>query len=61
MRLTAKGLRREKEGLDHLCIPTIGEREFVSRALRGILDSLGRDYPSILAHELDTRRAHSSN
>lgn len=41
--------------------PTISERAFVTRELAGILDSLARDYPTVLDHELDTRREHAAN
>ena len=64
MHLFAKGLlRREKveRSCSYIYTPTISERAFVRRELAGILDSLARDYPAILAHELDTRREHAAN
>lgn len=62
--LFEKGLlRREKveRGYGYVYTPTISEREYVTRALAGFLDSLARDYPAVLAHELDTRREHAAN
>ena len=61
-RLAEKGLlRREKAGSGYVYTPTISERAYVRREIAGILDSLARDYPTVLSHELDTRREHAAN
>ena len=44
-----------------LCVATISERAYVTREIAGILDSLARDYPAVLADALDTRREHTAN
>jgi len=62
--LFEKGLlRREKveRSCRYVYTPTISERAFVTREVAGILDSLARDYPAVLADTLDTRRDHAAN
>jgi predicted transcriptional regulator len=62
--LFAKGLLRRtlvERSCRYVYTPTISERAFVTRAIAGILDRLARDYPTVLAHELDTRREHATN
>ena len=63
VRLAEKGLlRREKaeRGYGYVYTATVGEREFVTREIAQVLDSLVRDYPSALVHYLDTRREHAA-
>ena len=45
-----------ERGYGYVYTATIGEREFVTRELTQVLDSLVHDYPSALVHELVTRR-----
>jgi len=56
--MPAFGKREEKveRGYGYVYTATTGEREFVTRELTQVLDSLVHDYPSALVHELDTRR-----
>ena len=64
MHLFAKGLLRRtlvERSCRYIYTPTISEGAFVRRELAGILDSLARDYPAVLAHELETRREHAAN
>jgi predicted transcriptional regulator len=63
VRLAEKGLlRREnaRSGWGYVYTPMVGEHEFVSRELASILDSIVREYPSAIAHYLDTRREHAA-
>jgi predicted transcriptional regulator len=64
VRMAEKGLlhrEKAKRGYGYVYTATIGEREFATRELAQVLDSLVRDYPSALVHYLDTRRAHAAN
>jgi predicted transcriptional regulator len=58
VRLAEKGLLHREmsaRGYGHVYTATVGEREFVTRELAGILDSVARDYPSALMQYLDAR------
>jgi predicted transcriptional regulator len=62
VRMAEKGLlRRERAGQGYVYTATVGEREFVTRELAQVLDSIVRAYPSVLVHYLDTRRAHAAS
>jgi len=59
VRLAEKGLLRREmsaQGYGHVYTAMVGECEFVTRELAGILDSVARDYPSALMQYLDARR-----
>jgi BlaI family penicillinase repressor len=55
-RLFEKGVfTRHRDGLGYVYTPTISERELITRTLHQILDCVVRDYPSAIAHYLDTQ------
>jgi len=63
VRMAEKGLlqrEKAKQGYGYVYTAMVGEREFVTRELAQVLDSLVRDYPSALTHYLDTRREHAA-